>query len=69
MLTNPLQITYLEEYYLTNDEIEVLKSSATDIVKNIPSGVMIIELGSGSVMPPKLDSALSLPIQGLTIRV
>jgi uncharacterized SAM-dependent methyltransferase len=51
------QITYLEEYYLTNDEIEVLKSSAADIVKNIPSGAMVIELGSGSVSPC-LDAGL-----------
>ncbi|KAK4191955.1 hypothetical protein QBC35DRAFT_470231 [Podospora australis] len=43
------KITYLEEYYLTNDEIEVLKSSAADIVKGIPSGAMIIELGSGNL--------------------
>jgi uncharacterized SAM-dependent methyltransferase len=50
------QITYLDEYYLTNDEIEVLKSSAADMVKNIPSGAMIIELGSGSVACPTLDS-------------
>jgi len=41
------QITYLEEYYLTNDEIEVLKTSATAIVGLIPSGTMIVELGSG----------------------
>lgn len=34
---------------MTNDEIEVLQSSATDIVKNIPSGAMFIELGSGLV--------------------
>ncbi|KAK4130067.1 hypothetical protein BT67DRAFT_452686 [Trichocladium antarcticum] len=43
------KITYLEEYYLTNDEIEVLQSSATDIVTNIPSGAMLIELGSGNL--------------------
>ena len=49
------QITYLEEYYLTNDEIEVLRSAAADIVKNIPSGAMIIELGSGLEIP-RLDS-------------
>ncbi|KAK3368897.1 C-type lectin protein [Lasiosphaeria ovina] len=42
-------ITYLEEYYLTNDEIEVLKSSAAEIVKHIPSGAMVIELGSGNL--------------------
>jgi len=40
----------LEEYYLTNDEIEVLKSSAADIVKHISSGSMVIELGSGWVI-------------------
>lgn len=45
------QITYLEEYYLTNDEIEVLRSFSADIVKGIPSGAMVIELGSGSVTP------------------
>ncbi|KAL2255734.1 hypothetical protein VTK26DRAFT_2790 [Humicola hyalothermophila] len=41
------KITYLEEYYLTNDEIQVLKAFAADIVKAIPSGAMVIELGSG----------------------
>jgi uncharacterized SAM-dependent methyltransferase len=46
---NSFQLTYLEEYYLTNDEIEVLKSFAGDITANIPSGAMVIELGSGSV--------------------
>jgi uncharacterized SAM-dependent methyltransferase len=44
---NALQITYLDEYYLTNDEIEVLETFARDIVQDIPSGAMIIELGSG----------------------
>lgn len=44
---NASQITYLDEYYLTNDEIEVLESFARDIAQNIPSGAMIIELGSG----------------------
>ncbi|KAK4241955.1 hypothetical protein C8A03DRAFT_11784 [Achaetomium macrosporum] len=43
------RITYLEEYYLTNDEIEVLKSFAADITANIPSGAMVIELGSGNL--------------------
>ncbi|KAK0715633.1 C-type lectin protein [Lasiosphaeris hirsuta] len=42
-------ITYLEEYYLTNDEIEVLRSSAVEMVKSIPSGAMVIELGSGNL--------------------
>ncbi|KAK0620319.1 C-type lectin protein [Immersiella caudata] len=43
------EITYLEEYYLTNDEIEVLKSFADEIVKSVPSGSMVIELGSGNL--------------------
>ncbi|KAK7981934.1 hypothetical protein PG988_004172 [Apiospora saccharicola] len=42
------QITFLEEYYLTNYEIQVLRRSATAIAKSIPSGSMVIELGSGS---------------------
>ncbi|KAK4140359.1 C-type lectin protein [Dichotomopilus funicola] len=43
------KITYLDEYYLTNDEIEVLGSYAAEIVKDIPSGAMVIELGSGNL--------------------
>ncbi|KAK8128249.1 hypothetical protein PG984_009357 [Apiospora sp. TS-2023a] len=43
------QITYLEEYYLTNYEIQVLRRSATAIAKSIPSGSMVIELGSGNL--------------------
>lgn len=41
------QITYLDEYYLTNDEIKVLEDSASSIVERIPEGAMVIELGSG----------------------
>lgn len=41
------QITYLEEYYLTNHEIDVLTASAKDMVSKIPAGSMIVELGSG----------------------
>ena len=40
-------ITYLEEYYLTNAEIEVLTIHATQIAKSIDDGSMIVELGSG----------------------
>lgn len=43
------EITYLEEYYLTNYEIDVLKQSAQDIASRIPKGAMIIELGSGNL--------------------
>jgi len=44
------QITYLREYYLTNAEIDVLKHSARSIAEAIPSGSMVIELGSGFVI-------------------
>ena len=40
-------ITHLEEYYLTNSEIEVLSTYAVDIADKIPSGSRIVELGSG----------------------
>lgn len=40
-------ITYLDEYYLTNDEIAVLQSHATTIAMSIPEGCAIVELGSG----------------------
>ncbi|KAJ3566531.1 hypothetical protein NPX13_g7096 [Xylaria arbuscula] len=43
------KITYLEEYYLTNAEIEVLQRSAATIAEDIPSGSMLIELGSGNL--------------------
>ena len=40
-------ITYLDEYYLTNAEIDVLQAEAQEIAKTIPSGSMVVELGSG----------------------
>lgn len=40
-------ITYLEEYYLTNAEIEVLKQHAFDIAQSITEGSLVVELGSG----------------------
>lgn len=41
------QITYLDEYYLTNAEIEVLKNYADEIAKRIQPGGIVVELGSG----------------------
>ncbi len=35
------------KYYLTNDEIAILESSAAEMVRRIPSGSMVVELGSG----------------------
>jgi L-histidine Nalpha-methyltransferase / hercynylcysteine S-oxide synthase len=41
------EITFLDEYYLTNAEIEVLKAYSDSIAEAVPSGVQMIELGSG----------------------
>lgn len=45
----------MEEYYLTNDEIEVLRTSSAQIAKEIPEGCMLIELGSGCVFQYPLN--------------
>ncbi|UKZ72131.1 uncharacterized protein TrAtP1_013069 [Trichoderma atroviride] len=42
-------ITYLDEYYLTNYEIELLKKSSAEIASKIPQGAMVVELGSGNL--------------------
>ncbi|KAJ6444892.1 ADP-ribosylation factor family protein [Purpureocillium lavendulum] len=42
-------ITYLDEYYLTNYEIELLKRSSAELARKIPAGAMVIELGSGNL--------------------
>lgn len=41
------RITYLDEYYLTGDEIEVLEDHAAQIADRIPDNSMVVELGSG----------------------
>lgn len=43
------KITYLDQYYLTNAEIEVLEAYADRIADRIKPGSMIVELGSGLV--------------------
>ncbi|KAJ5179350.1 hypothetical protein N7492_002560 [Penicillium capsulatum] len=43
------KITYLDEYYLTNAEIEVLKKHAGRIVERIPENAQLVELGSGNL--------------------
>ena len=40
-------ITYLDEYYLTNAEIDVLKSYGEQIAQRIQPGSLVVELGSG----------------------
>lgn len=44
------KITYLDEYYLTNAEIDVLKAHAKRIVERIPENAQLVELGSGCVV-------------------
>ncbi|KAF2459036.1 C-type lectin protein [Lineolata rhizophorae] len=43
------KITYLDEYYLTNAEIEVLAGYARRIAERIPAGSLLVELGSGNL--------------------
>ncbi|KAL1652125.1 hypothetical protein SLS58_000250 [Diplodia intermedia] len=43
------KITYLDEYYLTNAEIEALEAYSDAIADRIQPGSMIIELGSGNL--------------------
>ncbi|KAK5955661.1 hypothetical protein OHC33_003302 [Knufia fluminis] len=42
-------ITYLDEYYLTNAEIDVLTRHADAVVEHVPAGARIVELGSGNM--------------------
>ncbi|KAJ1750709.1 hypothetical protein LPJ78_000322 [Coemansia sp. RSA 989] len=48
------RITYLPEYYLTNSEIDIFKTSAREIVAEIPNGSDVIELGCGSLRKTEL---------------
>ncbi|KAF1993588.1 hypothetical protein P154DRAFT_449788 [Amniculicola lignicola CBS 123094] len=43
------KITYLDEYYLTNAEIEVLETFSERIAQRIRPGSVIVELGSGNL--------------------
>jgi len=41
------KITHLQEYYLTNQEIQVLQTYADDIAQKVQNGTVLVELGSG----------------------
>jgi uncharacterized SAM-dependent methyltransferase len=41
------KITYLDEYYLTNAEIEVLENNADRMAERVRPGSVVVELGSG----------------------
>ncbi|KAI8896884.1 histidine-specific methyltransferase [Globomyces pollinis-pini] len=48
------KITYSEDYYLTNAEIEILKEYSTDMVRDyIQDGDVLIELGAGAMRKTK----------------
>lgn len=50
------EITYLDEYYLTNQEISVLEEHAAQIAQRIADGALLLELGSGCVSRPSCGS-------------
>lgn len=41
------RLTYLDEYYLTNAEIEVLEKYADRIAERVQPNSLVVELGSG----------------------
>jgi uncharacterized SAM-dependent methyltransferase len=42
-------ITYLESYYLTGAEIQILRNCAAEIAQRVPDNCVLLELGSGFV--------------------
>ncbi|KAJ2819954.1 hypothetical protein FBU31_005368, partial [Coemansia sp. 'formosensis'] len=61
------RITYLPEYYLTNCEIDVLRTHIQDIVAQIPDNSDVIELGCGSLRKTQiLLEALDQQRSGVT---
>lgn len=56
------EITYLDEYYLTNAEIQTLETHARTIAERLPENSQIVELGSGCVFIfPALESKYAMP--------
>ena len=54
------EITYLDEYYLTNAEIEALGKHARTIAERLPDQSQLVELGSGCVCFPWNAAELSM---------
>lgn len=50
------EITYLDEYYLTNAEIEVLQTHAKRIAERVPHNAQLLELGSGYIESPSKNN-------------
>ncbi len=60
-------ITYLDEYYLTNAEIEILERHANNIAQHVQSGSQIVELGSGYGHPvPRCSPVFKLWVDDVT---
>jgi hypothetical protein len=57
------EITYLEEYYLTNAEIELLTAHAKTIAERLPDNAQLVELGSGFVFLGRPRAILSFPTE------
>jgi uncharacterized SAM-dependent methyltransferase len=49
------EITHLPEYYLTNQEINVLQKYAASIAERIKPSSMLVELGSGYDSQPQAE--------------
>ncbi|RMD43543.1 hypothetical protein DV735_g1533, partial [Chaetothyriales sp. CBS 134920] len=47
-------ITYLDDYYLTNAEIDALQAHSAVIAAQIPAGSHLVELGSGNLRKVKI---------------
>ncbi|PYH55057.1 uncharacterized protein BO96DRAFT_435407 [Aspergillus niger CBS 101883] len=47
-------VTYAPSYYLTNEEIGLLEKHKYQIAQHIPSGSMLVELGSGNLRKIKI---------------
>ncbi|GJJ72066.1 L-histidine Nalpha-methyltransferase / hercynylcysteine S-oxide synthase [Entomortierella parvispora] len=43
------EITYLDDYYLTTEEIQILERDGDKIVEHIPDNSVVVELGAGSL--------------------
>ena len=59
-------ITYLDEYYLTNTEIALLERDAAAMAARIPDNAVVLELGSGNLRKVEILLA-ALRAQGKTI--
>lgn len=56
------EITYLDEYYLTNAEIELLTAHAKTLAERLPDNAQLVELGSGFVfLAPETIGHTELP--------